>query len=137
MRVVQFDGWIQASGVEADEDLPEDEEIRFCDDEELQEPRLPQAPEAAGAQPDVVPVEAAEDADGDPPAGGAADRPVDLGPNSKVKDLKKRLKELHAPVWGSKEILWERLKEYEARLKSSREIALRTTTTRRGNQPRP
>ena len=123
VRVVQFDGWIQASGVEADEDPPEDEEIRFCDDEELQEPRLPQAPEAAGAQPDVVPVEAAEEADGDPPAGGAADRPVDLGPNPKVKDLKKRLKELHAPVWGSKEILWERLKEYEARLKSSREIA--------------
>ena len=120
IRVVQFDGWIQASGLEADDDPPEGEDIIF-DEEELREP--PQAPEAAGVPPDVAPPEAIEEGEDEPADGGAADRPVDLGPTSKVKDLKKRLKDLNAPVWGSKEILWERLKEYEARLKSSREIA--------------
>ena len=108
--------------MEADDDPPEGEDLVIFDEEELRAPRLPQAPEAAEVQPGVAPPEAAGEEE-EPAAGGAADRPVDLGPTSKVKDLKKRLKELNAPVWGSKEILWERLKEYEARLRGSREIA--------------
>ena len=126
VRVIQFDGWVQASGLEADNDPPElDDGPRLfeSDSEELRPEGMPQAPEAEEAQPDVVPPEARAEEEEEPAAGGAADRPVDLGPTSKVKDLKNRLKELNAPVWGSKEILWERLKEYEARLRTSREIA--------------
>ena len=124
VRVILFDGWVQASGLEADEDPPE-ELPRIFDPEDLQDMQ-PQAPEAEegqpGAEPPVAPPVATQEEE-KPAAGGAADRPVDLGPTSKVKDLKKRLKELNAPVWGSKEILWERLREYEARLRTSREIA--------------
>ena len=39
-----------------------------------------------------------------------------LHADSKVSDLKRRLKELHAPVWGTKAQLWERLQEREAEL---------------------
>ena len=124
IRVIQFDGWVQASGLEADDDPPElDDGPQIFDPEELRPEGMPQAPEAEEAQPGVVPPEARAEEEEEPAAGGAADRPVDLGPTSKVKDLKNRLKELNAPVWGSKEILWERLKEYEARLRTSREIA--------------
>ena len=124
VRVIQFDGWVQASGLEADEDPPElDDGPQLFSPEELRPEGMPQAPEAEEAQPGVVPPEARAEEEEEPAAGGAADRPVDLGPTSKVKDLKNRLKELNAPVWGSKEILWERLKECEARLRTSREIA--------------
>lgn len=102
--VVRCEGWICASGSAMDEDPPEDEH--------------PQPVEVAdGEEPD--PAEVEEFA----PGGGAADRPVELGPNSKVKDMKRRLRELHAPVWGSKEILWERVQQHEAQLKSRREVA--------------
>jgi hypothetical protein len=102
--VVRCEGWICASGSAMDEDPPEDEH--------------PQPVEVAdGEEPD--PAEVEEFA----PGGGAADRPVELGPNSKVRGMKRRLRELHAPVWGSKEILWERLQQHEAQLKSRREVA--------------
>ena len=57
IRVVQIDGWIQASGLEADEDPPEGEDIIF-DEEDLRAPHLPQAPEVVGDPPAVAPPEA-------------------------------------------------------------------------------
>lgn len=84
--VVRCEGWICARGSAMDEDPPEDEH--------------PQPVEVADGE-ELDPAEVEEFA----PGGGAADRPVELGPNSKVKDMKRRLRELHAPVWGSKEIL--------------------------------
>ena len=64
-------------------------------DEDPPEDERPQPVEVAGGEePDLA--EAEELA----PGGGAADRPVELGPNSKVKDMKRRLRELHAPVAG-------------------------------------
>ena len=68
IRVVQFDGWIQVCGLEADDDPPEGEDIIF-DEEELREPRLPRAPEAAGVPPDVAPPEAIEEGEDEPADG--------------------------------------------------------------------
>ena len=45
-----------------------------------------------------------------------------LHADSKVSDLKRRLKELHAPVWGTKAQLWERLQEREAELEYHRGV---------------
>lgn len=49
-------------------------------------------------------------------------RPQPLNANSRVADLKTRLKQLGAPVWGDKARLWARLQEYEARGKASRDL---------------
>ena len=48
--------------------------------------------------------------------------PSHLHPDSKVSDLKRRLKELHAPVWETKAQLWERLQEREAELEYHRSV---------------
>lgn len=45
-----------------------------------------------------------------------------LNANSRVADLKARLKQLGAPVWGDKARLWSRLQEYEARNAASRNL---------------
>ena len=45
-----------------------------------------------------------------------------LHPDSKVTEMKRRLKELHAPVWGTKAQLWERLQEREAELEYHRSV---------------
>ena len=80
IRVIQFDGWVQASGLEADNDPPElDDGPQLFDPEELRPEGMPQAPEAEEAQPGVVPPEARAEEEEEPAAGGAADRPVDLG----------------------------------------------------------
>ena len=59
-----------------------------------------------------------------PEAGDPVDvpRPPPLNANSRVADLKVRLKQLGAPVWGDKARLWERLQEYEARNTASRDL---------------
>ena len=49
-------------------------------------------------------------------------RPQPLNANSRVADLKTRLKQLGAPVWGDKARLWARLQGYEARGKASRDL---------------
>ena len=45
-----------------------------------------------------------------------------LHPDSKVTEMKRRLKELRAPVWGTKAQLWERLQEREAELEYHRSV---------------
>ena len=84
--VIRCEGWICASGSAMDKDPPEDE-------------RPQPVKVASGEESDLAEAEKLA------PGGGAADRPVELRPNSKVKDIKRRMRELHAPVWGSKEIL--------------------------------
>ena len=47
-----------------------------------------------------------------------ADVPAEFRPsmpeNSTVERIRARLKELKSPIWGTKEVLWKRLKEREA-----------------------
>ena len=50
---------------------------------------------------------------------GAGDAAV--GPESRVDLLKARLKELHEPIWGTKQQLWTRLAKAEAREKARRD----------------
>ena len=45
-----------------------------------------------------------------------------LNPNSRVADMKARLKQLGGRIWGDKARLWERLQEYEARTRASAAI---------------
>ena len=57
--------------------------------------------------------------------GEAVDEPPTrpaLNANSRVADMKSRLKQLGGPIWGDKARLWERLQEYEARTKASADI---------------
>ena len=123
VRVIQFDGWVQASGLEADNDPPElDDGPRLfeSDSEELRPEGMPQAPEAEEAQPGVVPPEARDEGEEEPAVRRGSGQTC--GPWTYLKG-----QGLEEPVEGtqrgSKEILWERLKEYEARLRTSREIA--------------
>lgn len=57
----------------------------------------------------------------------ALPEPVDSSPghltaDSKVGDLKARLKQLSAPIWGTKAQLWERLQEREAEVEYHRSV---------------
>ena len=63
---------------------------------------------------------------------------AELGPNSKIDLLKKRLKELGGAIYGTKQELWTRLKEVE--LKHKRDMEFKAAVQRRydeevGGQP--
>lgn len=77
--------------------------------------RLP-AQEAVEPQASGVPPTGVGEAVDEPPA-----RPA-LNANSRVADMKSRLKQLGGPIWGDKARQWERLQEYEARTKASADI---------------
>ena len=108
-RAITFDGWACAAGEPPGS--AEDEGI-FSD--VIPSPREVEAAEAAESQgPEEAPPQPAVAAD--------EPRPVPLNEHSRVADLKARLKQLGAPVWGDKARLWERVQEYEARQQASAE----------------
>eukprot|EP00971_Amphidinium_carterae_P107602 2130881-Amphidinium_carterae.1 len=64
-----------------------------------------------------------------------------LGPGSRLEDLRKRLKELSAPIYGTKETLWKRLMEAEARAEAKRKeeeyLAQRSKELESAGEPKP
>ena len=67
----------------------------------------------------------------------ALPEPVDSSPghltaDSKVGDLKARLKQLSAPIWGTKAQLWERLQEREAEVEYHRSTCGSSETSKGG-----
>jgi len=66
-----------------------------------------EAAAAAAPEAEDVAIETAETTPG---------APVALGPNSRVEILRGRLKELKEPIWGVKQVLWNRLAKAEIRV---------------------
>ena len=46
--------------------------------------------------------------------------PIGLGPGSSVQAIRDRLKELKAPVYGTKQMMYQRLQQYETKAKAER-----------------
>jgi hypothetical protein len=112
-KPLPFDGWACAAG-----DLPDP-----VDGGMEVVPEDPESLEVVSGPPVEAEAAAGGSEEGLPQPVVAADEPVaaPLNENSRVTDLRTRLKELGAPVWGDKPRLWERLQEYEVRRKATAE----------------